>query len=159
MSSLSILVRSVFFSTLTAVIAAVVVVALAAFPARGDVVFIGSGTSSAGRPVEFKAKLLISGSNLTVTLENTSPTNSVEGADVLLDRLHVEDLAGTGDEFGELRNLGGVIPLDPDLDDPIRFIDGSQCRRGRGGLGTRRHGAGERGRGSLRDKPWRDSGR
>ena len=83
----------------------------------------------------------------------------VEGADVLLDRLHVEDLAGTGDELGELRNLGGVIPLDPDLDDPIRFIDGSQCRRGRGGLGTRRHGAGERGRGSLRDKPWRDSGR
>jgi hypothetical protein len=83
MSSLSILVRSVFFSTLTALIAAVVVVALAAFPARGDVVFIGSGTSSAGRPVEFKAKLLISGSNLTVTLENTSPTNSVEGADVL----------------------------------------------------------------------------
>ena len=82
---------------------------------------------------------------------------AVEGADVLLDRLHVEDLAGTGDELGELRNLGGVIPLDPHLDDPIRFIDGSQCRRG--GLGTRRLGAGEGGRGRRRDKSRRDSGR
>jgi hypothetical protein len=82
----------------------------------------------------------------------------VEGANVLLDRLHVEDLAGTGDELGELRNLGGMIPLDPDLDDPIRFIDGSQCRRGRGCLGTRRLWAGEGGRGRRRDKSRRDSG-
>ena len=61
MSSLSILFRSVFFSTLAAIIAAVVVVALAAFPARGAVVFVASGTSAAGRPVEFKATLSIVG--------------------------------------------------------------------------------------------------
>ena len=70
----------------------------------------------------------------------------VEGADILLDRLHVEDLAGPGDELGELRDFGGMIPLDPDLDDPVRFVDGRQRPRGCRGRGAGRLGAGERGR-------------
>ena len=79
----------------------------------------------------------------------------VEGADVLLDRLHVEDLAGPGDELGELRDLGGMIPLDPDLDDPVRFVDGRQRSRWGGGLGAGRLGAGERGRDRGGDDPRR----
>lgn len=45
MPSLLILVRSVFFSTLMAIIAAVLVAVWAALPARGDLVFTGSDSS------------------------------------------------------------------------------------------------------------------
>ena len=54
---------------------------------------------------------------------------AMQRADVLLDRLRIEDLAGPGDEFGKLRGLGGVVALDSHLDDPVGGVAGSDLRQ------------------------------
>jgi hypothetical protein len=57
-------------------------------------VFPVSGTSAAGNPVSFSATLAISGSMLTVQLDNTSPVNSTDAADVLTS-VYFDILSGT----------------------------------------------------------------
>jgi hypothetical protein len=74
--------RSLLCSTIAAA-CAVAAVACSAIPAAGGTVFMGSGTSAAGRPLALQATLSISGDMLTVMLENISPVDSVEAADVL----------------------------------------------------------------------------
>ena len=75
---------------------------------------------------------------------------AVERANILLDRGRIEDLAGPRDEFGKLRDVGGMVALDPHLNDAIRFIhrgggdDG--CHSGRNGHPGR---GGDRGRRQL----------
>jgi len=51
----------------------------------------------------------------------------VERADVLFDRLRVEDLAGPRDELRQFGRLGGVIALDAHLDDPVGGVGGGRC--------------------------------
>jgi len=51
--------------------------------ASGAIMFSASGTSAAGNPVSFAATLGISGNTLTVQLDNTSPVDSADAADVL----------------------------------------------------------------------------
>ena len=51
--------------------------------ALGSIVFPVSGTSAAGNPVSFAATLAMAGNTLTVQLDNTSPVNSVDAADIL----------------------------------------------------------------------------
>lgn len=60
-----------------------VVLVLFAQSASASIVFPVSGTSALGHPVSFSATLAISGSTLTVQLDNTSPVNSTDAADVL----------------------------------------------------------------------------
>lgn len=84
-------VRSSVF--VAAVITAVALVAIVA-PARGAVVFDASGTSRVGNPVAFRATLAISGTTLTVELENRSPVNSV-AADDLLTSFYFDIVSGT----------------------------------------------------------------
>ena len=72
-------------------------------------------------------------------------TAAMERADILFDRLCVEDLAGTGDELGQLRDVGGMVTLDPHLDDAVGLVD----RRGRGGCRLRQGRDGPRHRGHL----------
>ena len=55
---------------------------------------------------------------------------AMERANILLDRLGVEDLAGTGDELGQLRNVGGMVAFDPHLDDPVGLVDRAGRRQG-----------------------------
>lgn len=62
--------------------------------ALGGIVFPVSGTSAAGNPVSFAATLAISGSTLTVQLDNTSPVNSTDAADVLTS-VYFDILSGT----------------------------------------------------------------
>ena len=59
---------------------------------------------------------------------------AMEGANVLLNHMGVKNLAGAGDEFRELRYIGGMVPLDPHLDDAIGLINNrsSGRRRSRG---------------------------
>ena len=58
----------------------------------------------------------------------------MQRADILLDRLGVEDLAGSGDELGELRGIGCLVALDSHLDDAIRLVPGGTGGpRGAGG--------------------------
>ena len=63
----------------------------------------------------------------------------VQRADVFFDRLGVEDLAGAGDEFGELRDVGGVVALNPHLDDDLARCSRG-CRLGRDGGQRQRFG-------------------
>lgn len=51
--------------------------------ASAGIVFPVSGTSAQGNPVSFSATLAISGSTLTIQLDNGSPFNSTDAADVL----------------------------------------------------------------------------
>jgi hypothetical protein len=62
--------------------------------ASAGIVFPVSGTSAAGNPVSFSATLAISGSTLTVQLDNTSPVNSTDAADVLTS-VYFDILSGT----------------------------------------------------------------
>lgn len=55
----------------------------AAAPADGAVIFNGSGTSAAGNPVAFRATLSITGTQLSVRLDNVSPVPTIGSADVL----------------------------------------------------------------------------
>ena len=65
---------------------------------------------------------------------------AVERADVLLDRLGVEDLAGTGHELGKLRHVCRMVAFNPHLDDAVGFVNGGSRR----GCGLRQG----------RDAPW-----
>ena len=56
---------------------------------------------------------------------------AMERADIFLDRLGVEDLAGTGDELRQLRDVRRVVAFDPHLDDAVGLVDGGG-RRGCG---------------------------
>ena len=49
---------------------------------------------------------------------------AMERADILLNGLGIEDLACTGDEFGELRHIRRMIAFDPHFDDTVGFVDG-----------------------------------
>ena len=71
----------------------------------------------------------------------------VQRADVLGDHLRIEILAGAGGELGQLRHLGGVVPLDPHLDDSLRGRSRLPWRGGDGGHGgdCGRRGRGRRG--------------
>jgi len=51
--------------------------------ALGSIVFPVSGTSAVGNPVSFAATLSMMGNTLTVQLDNTSPGNSTDAADIL----------------------------------------------------------------------------
>ncbi|MGB8853989.1 MAG: XDD4 family exosortase-dependent surface protein [Pirellulales bacterium] len=62
--------------------------------ASASIVFPVSGTSAAGNPVSFSATLAISGSTLTVQLDNTSPVNSTDATDVLTS-FYFDILSGT----------------------------------------------------------------
>ena len=62
--------------------------------ASGGITFPATGTSAAGNAVSFAATLAISGSTLTVTLDNTSPVNSTAAADVL-SSFYFDILSGT----------------------------------------------------------------
>jgi hypothetical protein len=62
--------------------------------ASAGIVFPVSGTSAAGNPVSFSVTLAISGSTLTVQLDNTSPVNSTDAADVLTS-VYFDILSGT----------------------------------------------------------------
>ena len=53
---------------------------------------------------------------------------AMERADILLDRLGIEDLAGTRDKFGEFRHIRRVVTFDPHFDDAVGFVDGSSSR-------------------------------
>lgn len=70
-------------SLAAAVAAAVVAAGCLALPAAGGVVFEAAGTSAAGNPVAFRATLAINGDELTLDLENISPVDTSEPADVL----------------------------------------------------------------------------
>ena len=67
---------------------------------------------------------------------------AVERADVLLDRAGVENLAGPGHELRQLRDVGGVIALDADLDDAVGAgrVGGRDGPRGAGRREGERHG-------------------
>lgn len=62
--------------------------------ASASIVYTASGTSTAGIPVSFTATLTMSGSTLTITLDNTSPVNSTYPADVLTS-FYFDILSGT----------------------------------------------------------------
>jgi len=62
---------------------AVAVVACGPRPAAGSTVFTASGTSSLGNPVKFQADLTITENDLTIVLENLSPKDTTDAADVL----------------------------------------------------------------------------
>jgi hypothetical protein len=74
--------RSLLLSTIASALA-VAAVACAPRPAAGDVVFTASGTSSVGSPVAFQATLSITGSNLKIVLDNLSPKDTTDEAEVL----------------------------------------------------------------------------
>lgn len=82
MRFLAYLSRSLLLSTIAAALA-VAAVACAPRPAAGDVVFTASGTSSLGTLVAFQARLSISGDNLQVVLDNLSPKDTTDAAEVL----------------------------------------------------------------------------
>jgi hypothetical protein len=82
MRFLTYLSRSLLLST-TASALAVAAVAFAPRPAAGDVVFMASGTSRLGKPVAFQALLSIDGDNLEIVLDNLSPKDTTDAADVL----------------------------------------------------------------------------
>ena len=82
MCFLAFLSRSLLVSTIASALAVAAVV-LAPRPAAGDVVFTASGTSSIGSPVAFQATLNITGSNLKIVLENLSPRDTTDAAEVL----------------------------------------------------------------------------
>ncbi|MGI9177613.1 MAG: XDD4 family exosortase-dependent surface protein [Pirellulales bacterium] len=54
-----------------------------ASPTFGGLVIPASGTSALGHPVSFRSTLTIAGGTLTIDLENTSPNNTTDAADVL----------------------------------------------------------------------------
>ena len=56
---------------------------------------------------------------------------AMERADVLLDGLGIEDLAGAGDELGQLRHIGRMVAFDPHFDDAVGFVNGGNRRGGR----------------------------
>ena len=58
-------------------------------------------------------------------------SRTMERSHIILDRMWVKDLAGTGDEFWELRDFGGMVAFDSHLDNPVG-IDrpGIGCWRG-----------------------------
>jgi hypothetical protein len=65
---------------------------------------------------------------------------AVQRPHVLLHRARVEGLAGSGHELGELRDLGRLVALDPNLDDQVGLRGGGHGRHGRqrgraGGVG------------------------
>lgn len=70
-------------SLAAAVAAAVIAAGCLALPAAGGVVFEATGTSAAGNPVAVRATLAITGDELTLDLENISPVDTSEPADVL----------------------------------------------------------------------------
>lgn len=82
MCFLAFLSRSLLLSTIASALAVAAVV-LAPRPAAGDVVFTASGTSSLGTPVAFQALLSIDGDNLEIVLDNLSPKDTTDAADVL----------------------------------------------------------------------------
>ena len=82
MCFLAFLSRSLLLSTIAAALA-VAAVAFAPRPAAGDVTFTASGTSSVGTPVAFQALLSIDGDNLEIVLDNLSPKDTTDAAEVL----------------------------------------------------------------------------
>lgn len=82
MRFLAYLSRSLLLSTIAAALA-VVALACAPRPASGDVIFTASGTSRLGSPVAFKAQLTIDGDNLKIVLDNLSPKDTTDAAEVL----------------------------------------------------------------------------
>lgn len=79
---LAFLSRSLLLSTIVSALA-VAAVAFAPRPAAGDMVFSASGTSSVGSPVAFQALLSIDGDNLKIVLDNLSPKDTTDAAEVL----------------------------------------------------------------------------
>jgi hypothetical protein len=82
MRFLAFLSRSLLLSTIAAALA-VAAVACAPRPAAGDVIFMASGTSSLGTPVAFQAQFSIDGDNLKIVLDNLSPKDTTDAAEVL----------------------------------------------------------------------------
>lgn len=74
--------RSLLLSTIASALA-VAAIACAPRPAAGDVIFTASGTSSLGTPLKFQAQLTIDVDNLTIVLENLSPKDTTDAAEVL----------------------------------------------------------------------------
>jgi hypothetical protein len=60
-----------------------VLTTIVAGTAFGNMIYMVSGTSSTGDPIEFQADFAMSGDILTLTLKNTSPVDSASPADVL----------------------------------------------------------------------------
>jgi len=65
-----------------------------AHTASAAIMFPVSGTSALGHPVSFAATLSIAGNTLTVKLDNTSPVDSTDAADVLTS-FYFDMLSGT----------------------------------------------------------------
>lgn len=105
--------------------------------ARGSIMFPGSGTSALGHPVSFKSTLTLSGSVLTVELENTSPFDTTDAADTLssfyfdiksgTNRPLLSYVSGTG--FTYLVRSGTTdepVYYNPFNSPPAQFVSGTQ---------------------------------
>lgn len=69
-----------------------------------------SGTSAAGNPVSFTATFTMSGNTLTVQLDNTSPRNSTDAADVLTS-FYFDIVKGTSRPTLTYSSAGGLLYL------------------------------------------------
>jgi hypothetical protein len=112
--------RSLLLSTIVSALA-VAAVAFAPRPAAGDVVFTASGTSSVGSPVAFQALLSIDGDNLKIVLDNLSPKDTIDAAEVLTsfyfdiwngtDRPTLSYESASGFVFQVKKGLGNDVPV------------------------------------------------
>jgi hypothetical protein len=120
MCFLAYLSRSLLLSTIASALAVAAVV-LAPRPAAGDVTFTASGTSSLGTPVAFQALLSIDGDNLEIVLDNLSPKDTTDAAEVLtsfyfdiwngVDRPTLSYESASGYVYQVKKGLGNDVPV------------------------------------------------
>lgn len=109
-------------SLAAAVAAAVVAAGCLALPAAGGVVFEAAGTSAAGNPVAFRATLSITGDELSIDLENISPVDTSEPADVLASFYFDIERDGKRPELGFRSAVGQVVRvLKGAADEPVIY--------------------------------------
>jgi hypothetical protein len=117
---LAFLSRSFLLSTIASALAVAAVI-LAPRPAAGDVTFTASGTSSLGTPVAFQALLSIDGDNLEIVLDNLSPKDTTDAAEVLtsfyfdiwngVDRPTLSYESASGYVYQVKKGLGNDVPV------------------------------------------------
>jgi len=78
--------------------------------ALGGIVFPASGTSAAGNPVSFAATLSITGNTLSIRLDNTSPVDSTDAADVLAS-FYFDIVSGTSRPTLTYQSASGFLYL------------------------------------------------
>jgi hypothetical protein len=117
---LAFLSRSLLLSTIAAALA-LAAVAFAPRPAAGGVTFTASGTSSVGTSVAFQALLTIDGDNLEIVLDNLSPKDTTDAAEVLAsfyfdiwngtDRPTLSYESASGYVYQVKKGLGNDVPV------------------------------------------------